>query len=176
MTRILTDLTAVLTTTPPRWNQLTQTFPEDLLRRQPLPGEWSALECLQHFIDTERSVFLPRVEALLTGKDSFPGYFPDESGTPLSDSVAPADLAAEFAALRTENLKLVERITPADLDRQTTHAELGVVSLSELLHEWGGHDLMHLVQAEQALMQPFIDGCGAWQPYFVKHAASINPT
>jgi hypothetical protein len=31
--------------------------------------------------------------------------------------------------------------------------------------------LMHLVQAEQALMQPFINGCGAWQVYFTRHRA-----
>jgi hypothetical protein len=43
-----------------------------------------------------------------------------------------------------------------------------------LLHEWGGHDLMHLVQAEQALMQPFIDGdgCGPWEVYFTQHKAT----
>ena len=68
-----------------------------------------------------------------------------------------------------DSLKLVDQITPADLDRQATHAELGLVSLSELLHEWGGHDLMHTVQAEQAIMQPFIDGCGAWRVYFLDH-------
>jgi hypothetical protein len=45
------------------------------------------------------------------------------------------------------------------------------VSLSELLHEWAGHDLMHTVQAERALMQPFIQGCGPWQPYFRDHLA-----
>jgi hypothetical protein len=32
-----------------------------------------------------------------------------------------------------------------------------------------GHDLMHTVQAERALMQPFIAGCGPWQPYCADH-------
>jgi len=30
---------------------------------------------------------------------------------------------------------------------------------------------MHTVQAERALMQPFIEGCGPWRPYFRDHAA-----
>jgi hypothetical protein len=28
---------------------------------------------------------------------------------------------------------------------------------------------MHTVQAERALMQPFIQGCGPWQVYFTDH-------
>ena len=76
--------------------------------------------------------------------------------------------------MRAENLKLIDTITPADLDKTARHAELGTVSLGNLLHEWGGHDLMHLVQAERALMQPFIAGCGAWQSYFTDHVARVD--
>jgi hypothetical protein len=28
---------------------------------------------------------------------------------------------------------------------------------------------MHTVQAERALMQPFIQACGPWQSYFIDH-------
>lgn len=65
----------------------------------------------------------------------------------------------------------IYKVTPADLGRQARHQELGVVTMSELLHEWAGHDLMHTVQAERALMQPFIQGCGPWQRYFSDHFA-----
>ena len=58
---------------------------------------------------------------------------------------------------------------PADLDRKAVHGELGPVTLDEMLHEWAGHDLMHTVQAERALMQPFIENCGPWKPYFAAH-------
>ena len=83
----------------------------------------------------------------------------------------PADLAAEFARLRTQSLLVLDRVKPADLTKTARHAELGLVTLSELLHEWAGHDLMHIVQAERALMQPFIRGCGPWQSYFADHVA-----
>ncbi|NDJ76837.1 MAG: DinB family protein, partial [Chloroflexi bacterium] len=82
---------------------------------------------------------------------------------------APQDLAAQFASLRAASLELLQTVTAADLDRTARHAVLGLVSLSNLLHEWAGHDLMHTVQAEQALMQPFIAGCGAWLPFFAQH-------
>jgi hypothetical protein len=65
----------------------------------------------------------------------------------------------------------VGRLKPEDLPRTAMHPERGEVSLGELLHEWGAHDLMHTVQAERALLQPFIEGCGPWRPYFADHVA-----
>jgi len=170
MSDILTDLRAVLVTTPQRWLSLAESFSDERLRRQPSPGEWSALECLLHLIDLDRGVFPQRVRAIIAGQN-FPAYFPDEEGSKLTDDISPLQMAQEFAALRAENLHLLDEITPEDLEKTAVHGELGTVSLSNLLHEWGGHDLMHLVQAEQALMQPFINGCGAWETYFVKHKA-----
>jgi len=170
MDTIITELKAVLVTTPGRWSALTEHFGESSLRRRPAPDEWSALECLLHLIDLDRGVFPQRVQALLAGED-LPAFFPDEEGSSLSEEVSARALAAEFDKLRHENLKLLDQIAPADLSKTTTHAELGPVTLGNLLHEWGGHDLMHLVQAEQALMQPFIDGCGAWEVYFTQHTA-----
>lgn len=159
----------VLAATPSRWLMLTETLPVNLLSRPPAPGEWSALECLQHLVDTERRVFPVRLQALLAGQD-FPAFDPDTQGTRPNASPAPGELAAEFSALRTTSLAMLARITPADLGRRARHAELGPVTLGELIHEWAAHDLMHTVQAERALMQPFIQGCGPWQPYFVDHA------
>ncbi|MGJ3240108.1 MAG: DinB family protein [Anaerolineae bacterium] len=168
MDNIIIEMVAVLSTTPGRWFALTETFSERSLRRRPAPQEWSALECLQHLIDLDRKVFPQRVRALLAGED-FPAFFPDEDGSALRDDISAVSLASEFESLRQENLTLLDQITPADLAKTATHAELGQVTLSNLLHEWGGHDLMHLVQAEQALMQPFIEGCGPWQVYFTQH-------
>jgi len=168
MVDLLTDLRAILETTPTRWRTLTAHVSEDLLRRQPKQSEWSALECLQHLIDLDRGVFPQRVRALLAGQN-FPAFFPDADGTPLASDVSPATMVTEFENLRKRNLKLLNEITPEDLDREGIHAELGPVTLKHLLHEWAGHDLMHIIQAEQALMQPFIEGCGPWRVYFLKH-------
>jgi hypothetical protein len=169
MNSSLSVCAAVLRTTPPRWAQLTRDVPADLLARPAAPGEWSALECLQHLVDTERAVFPARVRALLASQD-FAAYDPDRQGTKPDGAHPPAALAAELARLRSESLRLLETLTPADLARTARHQELGPVTLDELLHEWAGHDLMHTVQAERALMQPFIQGCGPWKPYFRDHA------
>lgn len=163
---------AVLATTPARWLTLTTNLPADRLRQPPRPGEWSAIDCLRHLLDTERQVFPIRLRALLAGQD-FAAFDPASQGTPATDQ-SPADLAADFAQLRATSLAELAAVTTADLTRTAIHAELGRVTLSELLHEWAGHDLMHTVQAERALMQPFIDGCGPWRPYFQDHDATAR--
>ncbi len=166
MNDLLTSAGAVLTATPARWASLAQA-PDELLSLPPAPGEWSALECLQHLIDTE-TVFQFRVHAFLEGRD-FPGFDPDAEGTKPEVGRAPAELAAEYARLRAASLDVLVRLTTGDLDRQAVHQELGKVTLSEMVHEWAAHDLMHTVQAERALMQPFIRDCGPWQGYFKDH-------
>ena len=170
MSKIIEWSQAVLRITPQRWTNLVESVPEELLNRQPLPGEWSAAEVLQHMLDTEVSVFRFRVQCFLDGKDRFPAFSPDAKGT--QDGVPDLSaLATEFTRLRQASLPVVAKITLTDLSREAEHAELGIVTLEQMLNEWAGHDLMHLVQAEQALMQPFIQGCGAWKPYFADHVA-----
>jgi hypothetical protein len=167
MNDILTSSSNVLSITPARWASLAQTIPTDLLTLPPEPGEWSALECLRHLIDTE-PVFQFRVQAFLAGQD-FPAFDPDSQGTKPEATRTPTDLAAEYASLRLISLEMLARLTPADLDRRAIHQELGHVTLSEMVHEWAAHDLMHTVQAERALMQPFIRSSGPWLPYFKDH-------
>ena len=168
MQNLIPNVSAVLTVTPARWTALAS-LPVDLFIRPPAPGEWSAMECLQHLIDTERSVFPVRISAFLIGQN-FPAYNPDKQSTPPGRH-PPLKMADQFTSLRHDSLRLLERLVPSDLDRRAVHAELGAVSLEEMLYEWAAHDLMHTVQAERALMQPFIQACGPWQVYFKDHIA-----
>lgn len=169
MTEYLLDWTTrILKTTPTRWAELCAALPLELLARSPKEGEWSALECLQHLVDAERRVFPARVEYLLARRD-FPAYDPDSQGEQPDLNQTPAELAGEFSRLRAGSLQVVGKVKPGDLAHTALHAELGLVTMSELLHEWAAHDLMHTVQAERALMQPFILGSGPWQVYFKDH-------
>jgi hypothetical protein len=171
MADLLTNLKAVLCSTPLRWNTLAQTFPEDLLRRQPQSGEWSALECLQHLIDVDRILFPVRIRAILAG-EVFPPFDITKQGPVLAKDATPTALAAEFEALRANNLNFLESISEEDLNRPGTHPALGPVTLGQTISNWGGHDLMHLVQAEQAMMQAFIEGCGPWKSFYTAHIAT----
>ena len=162
---------SVLRTTPARWTALAESVEPELLRRVPAPGEWSAVECLRHLVETERGVFPVRVERILQGKD-FEAFNPDAGDETARQAIDAKRLAEEFEQLRTAGLQLLSRLGHTDLDRTAMHPELGRVTLRELIMEWAGHDLMHTVQAERALMQPFIDGCGPWRPYFSDHVAA----
>jgi len=156
---------SILSTTPSRWLSLAENVPAELLLREPLVGEWSAVECLAHMIDTERYVFPVRVRAFLAGLD-FPAFNPENQGTKIDAHTSPLKLVTLFSQLRKESLSLLSSLTPADYPRMANHAELGPVSLEQMLNEWAGHDLDHTIQAERAIMQPFIHACGPWQKYF----------
>jgi uncharacterized damage-inducible protein DinB len=150
--------------------QLTETVPVELLSMQPAPNEWSALQCLQHIVDVERKSFPVRLKALLSGQP-FPGFSPKSDGAKAEPTIA---LASEFATLRKQNLEEYAKITDADLEREALHAEYGMVTMSQFLHHVAAHDLMHTVQAERAMMQPFIRGCGKWQVNYTDHVAKVN--
>jgi hypothetical protein len=164
----------VLETTPQRWIQLASMLPPDLFQRKPAPKEWSAYDCLRHIVDTERTVFPPRIGYLLRGED-FPAFNPDEKGGGSRGDITPIESAKEFARLRAESLSMLSKVGEGDLSRTARHQELGMVTLGELIHEWAGHDLMHTVQGERALLQPFIDGCGPWKRYFSDHGVPPSP-
>jgi hypothetical protein len=161
---------AILETTTARWAQLTQTAPEELLLRAPAPGEWSAVECLRHLLDTERNVFPPRVRAMLAGQD-FPAF--DPAGREGEAGLTAQQLAAAFAQAREAGLAALAQVSESDLDRTARHSQLGVMTLRELLHAWAAHDLNHTVQAERAVMQPFILGSGPLAFRFEDHVAKV---
>jgi hypothetical protein len=144
-----------------RWDSLAHTLPAELLTRSPAAGEWSALECLQHIMDSDE-VFTARLTYILAGQD-FPDFNPDQEGTRLGPTPAPREMAARFTRLRADSLAALAKITQADLKQRARHSALGLVSLEEMVHAWAAHDLLHTMQAERAVMQHFILGSGAWQ-------------
>ncbi|MEO8956307.1 MAG: DinB family protein [Ktedonobacteraceae bacterium] len=168
---LIQTVKAILSTTPARWLSLVESIPAELLTRTPAAREWSALDCLKHLLDTE-GVFPARMHALLAGQDIV-AFDPGTQGTAREDWT-PTQLAAEFARLRAASLTKFEDVTNADLTHTGRHSELGPVTLEELLHEWAAHDLMHTVQAERALMQPFIVGSGPWRSFFKDHDAAVD--
>ena len=166
MIDVLARVKAVLASTATRWLNMTEVLPVDLLNHPPAAGEWSATACLIHLLDTEH-IFPARVRALLAGQ-AIPAFDPDTQGTK-NTPLSPEQLAIEFARLRQASLAVLERVAPQDFNRTAEHSELGTVTLGQLLHEWAAHDLNHTMQAEQAIMQPFIHGSGPWRSYFQNH-------
>ena len=158
---------SILVITPACWLNLVQSVPMELLSVRPAPNEWSAIECLQHMVDVERDSFPVRIKALLA-QQPFAAFNPEDQPPKPAPTVALAD---EFNQLRQETLVLFNQITETDLDNQSLHGEYGMVTMRQFVHHMAGHDLNHLVQAERALMQPFIQGCGPWVVNYEDHIA-----
>jgi uncharacterized damage-inducible protein DinB len=165
MIELFLSAKAILTNTPAFWKGLVESLPAELLAREPAPGEWSALQCLQHIIDVE-PLFMTRLRAFQAGTD-FPPFVPTEHA-PGEQPAAPA-LLETFCALRAASLAALAPISAAELPLTSRHPRLGPVTLAELVNELAAHDLNHNMQAERALMQPFIIGCGVWRVYFEEH-------
>jgi hypothetical protein len=154
-----------------RWHALGTGLDRDLLARQPAPGEWSALQCLVHAVNSEAAIFATRVRNMLAGGTEMQYYDPADEITAVGPDIDPAALAEQLRAMRAESLALLATVTEVDLERTARHSELGIVTLRQQINEWAAHDLMHLVQAERAVMQPFIPATGPWRFYFADHDA-----
>jgi hypothetical protein len=175
MDDLIDHLTDILRVDGERWRALANGLDRELLARRPRPGEWSALECLGHAADTETFVFAARIRAIRDGRPELPSYDPDAQATPITAQSDPAAIAERLAGQRRDSLALLATVTEEELDRTSRHLELGPVTLRELLNEWAAHDLMHIVQAERAVMQPFIPASGPWRSYFADHDADRPP-
>ena len=167
MEKMLSRVKAVLAATPETWQRLTRGLLAELLTVSPAPGEWSALECLQHIVDTE-TMFKTRLECLLEGRD-FPAFPPGRLSREPDRNRPASEPADEFTQLRRLNLKALGTVGVKDFSRTARHQQLGPVTLGQMMHQWPAHDLNHTVQAERALMQPFIAGCGPWDRFFTDH-------
>lgn len=172
MNTLLKSVQAVLSTTPERWQQLVCALPTELLTRPPVTGEWSARQCLQHLLEAERQNFPVRLQAFLSGRD-FDAFDPNQHHADL-DELTAEQLVDTFVKARQESLALLKDLKEDDLGRTARHPKQGTVTLAEMLHTWAAHDLMHtVVQAERALMQPFMLGCGSWRPFFRDHEINV---
>jgi hypothetical protein len=167
MPDVITLARSMLETSVDRWSAIAR-VDATLLERPPAPGEWSAIQALQHVVDTEATVFRARVLAILDGR-AFEGFDPDLQGHVDQPSGTAAGLVAQLALMREASLATLATLTAADLPKTGIHADLGEVTMAELLNEWAAHDTMHIVQGERALMQAFIKGSGPWRVYFEDH-------
>jgi len=169
MIDIARDIRAILRLDLDRWRGIAS-LGRNPIDRRPAPDEWSALECLVHAADTE-VLFGQRVRAILDGDETLPALDPDAESTPVGPHTDPVDVVGLLAERRARNDGILEIITEADLETGARHPKLGPVTLRQLLNHYAAHDLMHLVQAERAIMQVYIPHTGPWRHDLIDHEA-----
>jgi hypothetical protein len=138
-------------TTPDRIRRLIAAAGPDI-RTKPAPREWSVLECIGHVTDAETVMSARYRWVLAHDQPELIGYDQDLWVDGLRHNADdPAELLAVFEALRTANLALWRRSSPEQRARVGLHRERGPESYELMFRLLGGHDRVHLDQADRAL-------------------------
>jgi hypothetical protein len=144
------DPVRVLQEMPAAIQRLMETLPAALVTAPEAPGKWSIRDVLQHLADSELVGGFRLRMILAHDRPPLVGYDQDLWANRLKyRDVDPADALDQFLALRRANVRIWERLTPADLTRVGVHAERGEESLEHLRRLYAAHDLLHLKQLER---------------------------
>jgi uncharacterized damage-inducible protein DinB len=144
------DPLAVLREMPSALTRAIEGLSAQQLRQPERAGKWSVVHILQHLADSE-VVWAWRMRLILAqDRPKLTGYDQDLWAERLHyDEADPSDALKLFDVLRRANLRLLERASPADLQRVGVHVERGDESLEHLCRLYAGHDLLHLRQIER---------------------------
>jgi hypothetical protein len=131
-------------------------------------GTFSPRDVVGHLIWGERTDWVTRLRLIVEhGEDRVFAPFDRTGFDAYVGGRSMADLLAEFAALRQENIAVVRTLvrTDADLDRRGRHPEFGSVTARQLLATWVVHDLGHLAQIGRVLAKLYAEEVGPWSAY-----------
>jgi hypothetical protein len=125
------------------------------LRYKPATNKWSILEILGHLADVE-IVYGYRMRQILA--DKRPVIAPIDQDDWASNlgymEAAPPELVAVYGLNRHNNLRLLRRLKPGDLEKSAFHPERNRnVTLAELVEMMAGHGANHLEQIERLKKQ-----------------------
>ncbi len=129
-------------------NTLTS-LPAAVATWHPAKGEWCANECAGHVIEAEKRGFAGRIRIILGADDpDLPGWDRTSIAHARNDCARqPSELATELSTQRAESVAMIRSLTADKLARGGNHADVGRLTVNELLHEWVHHDGNHLRQA-----------------------------
>lgn len=126
-------------------------LPEKVLRYKPAPEQWCILEILGHLADVE-IVYAYRLRQMLADKKPVIAPMdPNDWARNLAYmDTPPAELIALYGLNRHANLRLLQRLKPADLGRSAFHPETKkYFTVAELVEKMGTHGASHLAQMER---------------------------
>jgi len=164
----LSETIALLDRTPRTLNAWLRDLPEAWTLSNEGENTFNAVEVVGHLIQGERTDWMQRAKIILEFGHSKPfppfdrwGHVRESQGKNLGQ------LLDEFARLRSANLAELRALNlqRADLEKPGQHPSLGVVTLSQLLATWAGHDLTHLHQVSRIMAHQYREAVGPWSRY-----------
>jgi hypothetical protein len=127
-------------------------LPDVVLRRPEGPAKWSVIQVIQHLADSDLVAGFRIRMVVAEDRPPLQGYDQDRWAREFHYDEMPLSAALDqLRALRTANLQLWTRFTPAQLERLGIHSERGPESAGHILRLMGAHDLVHRRQIERIL-------------------------
>lgn len=158
----------VLEQTPAILEKLLLTAPEEVLQWKPQPERWSVSEVLGHLADTE-VMFRERTRRMVEEENpALENY--DQNAAYAAGKYSGHGARQQLQSFRKErdrSLSWLRHLPSSGLARTGRHAELGPITVSELMNEWAFHDLGHVRQiAELYRARAFYPHMGGFQRYY----------
>jgi hypothetical protein len=158
----------VLEATPAILRSLLAHLPGEWIDFQEDADAWSPRTVLVHFIQNERTNWIPRARVTLLPSEV--RRFAPFQQLPTAGEIDDTDVAAmiaEFATLRQDSLAILRglNLKPEDYRRTAEHPSLGTVTLAQLLATWVVHDLNHIHQILKSLAKLHTAAVGPWRQY-----------
>jgi len=122
---------------------------DEAMRWHKADGAWCVNEVLGHMIEAERRGFAGNILLILEEPGRTLETWDQEAVTRQRRDCerSGSDLLREFASMRGESVRRVERILPEQLELAGEHVDVGSLRVVDLLHEWVHHDRAHVKQA-----------------------------
>jgi len=113
-------------------------------------GGWTARQVVHHLADSEATAYVRLRRLIAEDEPLIQGYDEPEYSRRLHYDRPIASSLAVLRAVRAASLSLLESLTPAEWDRQGTHAESGVYSVDRWLEIYANHSHDHAEQIRAA--------------------------
>jgi len=145
-------------------------IPEAALRRRPVPERWSPLEILCHLVDEERDDFRARIQSTLEDPEAeWPGIDPAAWVTERAYNEKDPQVAlTSFRMERAESLTWLAGLEAGVLESVYHHPKLGDLSVGDLLAGWAAHDLLHLRQLCNTLLDVMDEDAAPFSTRYAK--------
>ncbi len=158
----------VLERTPATLRALLDGLPDEWTMTNEGPDTFSPYDNVGHLIHGERTDWIPRARIILAQGPNL-RFEPYDRFAQIKESQGKtlAELLAEFARLRTENLATLREwnLSDAEFALEGVHPELGTVTLRQLLATWVVHDLGHVAQTARVMAKQYREAVGPWRAY-----------
>lgn len=155
----------VLTSTPAVLRAMLAQLPDDVLTVADKDG-WCARDVVAHLAARQRAAMIVRVNAVI----EHPGGPIPEVPHGLMD-VTPCrarplgELFDEFEEGREDAVALLRGLAPEQLEVRGVHADIGEISIADLVHHSAFHDLVHIAQAARLAGEPLDARRGAMRAF-----------